>query len=649
MVTATRRARTTGTADFQLSDGTTTMPFRCWVNPETGAIGFRQGWAPMLSDEQRISGPLSAQQYPAVIDVPLTFETWHGGAGYAEADDREGAPQNYNYAENIDASIPNRLYLGPKVNAVQTDVAVAPDFFVETTLGLFACCGRYLYKFTQSSLDWVQVLDLGAGNAITGPVTEFNGVLFCPAGDTVAYRYSTNGTTWTTCTLADPYANQFTVRGRTSTTPQLWKISADNAAKSNTDGTNTGGAWSAAIPMGHTSETQCSFVQLNDRLFNFKTEGFASYGTEVEDVFTGGRQMRRTGNGVNAFVWFDGSGYVSYGDRLMQYDPLGNSGVGAYDFVLPLSTWMGNYEINGTPAAVAGDADWLYVAMQNRHGHTSIVKGRPGTGWHPIAHIEAAVDALLVVGPGVVHDENPVLLMGYGDGTRYLILPRSGLRPEDDTNYRFTSTGTLYGPWMRVGTKLWTKFLNAARAHAENCTAGMPISIGYQTDVHGAVTTLHTAKGDDATSTAASSSIPFTKIRPVITLTTGDETQSPRLLGAMFNTILAAPRKRMWRIEAQIGPGVMNVGGGQQRVDARQQEAFLFRAHGDGTLLTLYDRNARTFTVRILTLDDVRPTAEQPTDGHVYAMTAVEITETTQTDSTFTLDVDALDGVRVLG
>lgn len=656
-MTTTRRSRSVGTADFTLADSTgLKMPFRVAVDPQTKAVMWRQGWAQMLSDEQRISGPFSAQQYPAVIDIPLTFETWEGGAGFTEVDDREGSPKNYNYSQGIDASIPGRLYLSPKVNAMRTDVAVAPTYFADVRLGLFAACGRYMYKFTASSLDWVQVHDLGATFAFTGPPVEFNSVLFAPAGDAKAYVSSTDGITWTASTLGDPYANKFAVRGRTSTTPQLWKISSVNVLKSNTDGTNGGAvAWSAAIPMGHTSETNQSLVSLDDRLFNFKTEGFSGYpqtpgGAEVEEIWAGGRLMRRTGNGVNAFVWVDGAAYIPYGDRLMRYDPLANSGIGSFSYVLPLADWVGNAQLNGTITAITGDADWLYVAMKNAAGYTYILKGRPGYAWHTFVYLGAnGCNAMIVTAPASVATSNPAILLGYGTATRYIILARSGLRPEDDTNYRFnTSTGTLYGPWLRVGTKLWSKFLNTARASAENCTSGKPITIGYQTDPLVATTTLHTASEDGATYTAASTSVQFERIRPVITMYSPDDTTSPRCLGAMLNTILASPRKRIWRIEAICRPETLGVGGGTVRVDSRQQESFLFRAHGDGTLLTLYDRDARTFTVRILSLDEALLTAHQPADGHVYSLTLVEITETTQTDSTFTLDSDELDGVRVI-
>lgn len=639
--------RDVGTADIFLEYGGVKVPFRC-DRTQSGNLAWKQSWAPMLPEEQRVSGPISAQQYPAVIDIPLSFDDFSGGCGYTEVDDRDGAPKRYNYTRGIDASIPQRLYLSPSLQSPTADVAAAPTYFSDTTLGFFVTAGRYLYEWTVSSADWTQRHDLGASEAFTGPVVEFNGKLFAPAGDAKAYVSSSDGLTWTASTLGDPYAYKFAVRGRSSTTPIIWKIDSDGNEKNNNDGTNAGGAWSAATPAGHTSETVNSFLNVDDQLRAFKVEGIFSFdGTTMVDTWVGGRTMRDAGNGKNAYVWGDGAAYAPYGNRLLRYDPLANSGSGAMAWVLPLADWLGNAELNGSITAITGDADWLYVALKNAAGNTYILKGVPGGAWHTFVYLGANdCNAMQHASAGVITTLSPVLVIGYGTATRYIILCRAGLRPEDDTEYRFTTSGLMYGPWVTVGSKSFKKFLNAGRVVSENTSAGKPITLGYQTDKTVAATTLHTATSTGVTSTTVSSEVSFQRIRDYITLATGDDAASPVGLGFMLNTVLAPPRKRVWTGNLIVGDHQLQHGGGRLDVGKRDQETFLFRSSQQRC--TLYDRDGRTFTVRVLDIgegDGARP--EMNSDAHSYSVTIVELNETTEDTNVGVFDADAFDTNRV--
>ena len=645
----TTRNPDVGTADIFLEYSGVKMPFRC-DRTQSGNLAWRQSWAPMLPEEQRVSGPVSAQQYPAVIDIPLSFDDWSEGCGYTEVDDRDGAPRKYNYTQGIDASHPQRLYLSPLPQTPATDVTVAPTFQSDTTLGVFLTAGRYLYEWTVSSVDWTVRHDLGVGEAFTGPVVEFNGVLFAPAGDAKAYVTSTNGTSWTASSLADVYAHQFTVRGRSTTTPIIWKTNSDGGAKNNNDGTNSGGAWSAAVPLGHTSETINSFLNIDDKIRAFKVEGIFSYdGTEPEDTWVGGRTMRNTGNGRQAYVWVDGCAYAPYGNRLLRYDPLANAGFGSLSWVLPPSEWYGNIELNGSITAICGDANVLYVAMKNSAGNTYILKGVPGGAWHTFIYLGANdCNTIAHYSEGTFHATNPTLVFGYGAATRYVILTRFGLRPEDDTNYLFTASGLMYGPWVNVGSKSFKKFLNAGRVVSENTSAGKPITLGYQIDKTVSPVTLHTANSAGVTNTTVSTEVSFQRIRDYLTLATGDNTASPVGLGFMLNTVLAPPRKRVWTGNLICGDHQLQAGGGYLDVGKRDQETFLFRSSQQRC--TLYDRDGRTFTVRVLDIgeeDGARP--EMDSDAHSYSVTIVELDETTQETNVGLFDADAFDTNKVFG
>ncbi len=223
-------------------------------------LAWSRGLQPMLAEEQRTSGTFDYQQVPAEVDVPLGFDNWGGGCGVDELSTLTSTSVGYNYSQYVDASYGDRLYLSPafnqlyKTKASSTTIDAAPTFMAENSLGTYVCAGRYLYKYDTSNDQFDEVDDLGSGNAFTGPVREFNGKLYAPAGDDVDYEVSSDGTTWAASAATDDNAVFFTARGRTSTTPQFWKIDSSGNLKSATAPDGSGSTWSAAVPVGHTSE-----------------------------------------------------------------------------------------------------------------------------------------------------------------------------------------------------------------------------------------------------------------------------------------------------------------------------------------------------------------------------------------------------------
>ena len=80
----------------------------------------------------------------------------------------------------------------------------------------------------------------------------------------------------------------------------------------------------------------------------------------------------------------------------------------------------------------------------------------------------------------------------------------------------------------------------------------------------------------------------------------------------------------------------------------RDQESFLFRSSLQH--VTLYDRDGRSFHVRILDIgeaDGARP--EMSVDAHAYSLTIVELHETTEATNLMNWDQDAWDSNRVWG
>ena len=645
--------RDTSVMDFWLEYESVKIGYR--LLEENGIKAWRQGFAPAIAPQVRDSA-YSYQHQPPEIDIAVPFEDWRSGSGFT---DESAGRHGYNYSRGIDFSWPHRAYPSPERQEAQlsggTELPAAPVAFWDGSDGFFVLDGQYIHEWTVSSQDWAERNDATADATNYTGISELDGTLYAGRGDSVDYKYSTDGITWTAFTDADRNFKYFAPRGELSGEAILWGLTATGVLRNTTNGANGGVAWSNPIAAGHTSETVNGMVEVDDNLYIFKREGIYRYtgaaagatAGAIEDVWLGGRKMNRSGNGKNPFVWGNKKIYAPYGDRLMEFDPAANNGEGGMRTVWPFEEGVGNSELNGQVSAIAGDGDWMYFALKNAAGNTYVMKGRPDEGFHTFAYLGANdCDAMIVVGPGVVHSTNPVLMFGYGTGARFFILPRSGLRPEDDTNYKFDTTeGVAYGPWADVGVKAYSKFLNGGRVMAQNATAGMPITFAYEVD-DGSEVTLLTASQSGESSEILSTIVEFNRIRYVLRMSTPSSAQGPRLLGLVFNVVPNTPRKKMWTVDALIGDHMSQVGGGEARIGARQALQHLERSLSKR--VTLYDRRSRTFTVRVLDVEGLGLRNTTAGDTEVMRLSLVEIAETTETENTFTLNEDALNGPQVL-
>lgn len=642
------------TADVHLEFDSNKVGFRL-AKLENGKIGWRPGWAPMLAPQVR-QDSLSYTHLPPDVDLAVAFEDWQGGCGHAEAPLFDVTPNVYSHTRHIDLSWPQHGYKSPARQDMPesdgTAINAAPVKFWDGSDGFFVIAGQYIYEWDVSAQEWVERDDATGDGEDYVDIVEMNGTLSVSRGASADYKTSTDGVTWTAFTAEATGDNPefFAVRGISSKLPVLWQVDANVEVLNSTDPTSSG--WSNSDALAHTSETVQGMVVANDDIYVMTDVAFYRYtGTTQEDVWTGGRQMKRANNGEQPFVWIDGRIYVSYGDRLLAYEPFGDSDAAvSIQAVFPTSAMLGNAEVNGQITAKAGDADALYLALKNSAGKTYIIKGDPHRGvWHTLAYLGANdCNTMIVVGPGTVHATNPVLVIGYGTGARFLIQARSGLRPEDDTEYRFETTqGVAVGPWVGVGTKQFPKLLNAGRVHAENATAGMPITLNYEIDADGTETEIVVAKGERVTSANTTSEVQFNRIRYIANMDTAADTMSPRLQALMFNCVVQPPRKRMWSMDLELGDAMQQVGGETLYWSRSEQESFLFQT--DQQRVTLYDRDNRTFIVRVQgigTAEGIRPLAEG--DNEVYTVLLTEISETTELTFTFTLNEDALGSTKVL-
>ena len=567
-------------------------------------------WYPSLApalQPQFQTGDYGYELTPSEVSIPLSYQNFSLGAGYEDdlnSSPQEG-PRSYSYSRGVDLSEGTRAYLSP-LQVANTGIAAAPIKYIESSLGYHVLTATAVYELTTQPGTWTS--RLAPGGATFTDIIEYKGRLFVANGNTGSYYYSSDGITFTLYTDATENALYFATRDDV-----LWYVTSGSQVKNNQAGTgiNGGTAWSAADNVGHSGETVRGMLEIDNDLYIFKEEGIYRYtGTVTEDVWLGGRFMRRTTNGFKPYLWHDQKTYVPYGDRLIQFDHT----VPSLNFVFPTIGMRGHPELSGQIAAITGDANWLYIAVQNASGNTYIMKGNPyhngGRGeWHTFVYLGSSVcQALYVAGPDADNHStnNPSLSVGLGAAGGHYILPRQGWRPEDDSNYRFdTSPGTVYGSWHGYGAFTYPKFLNGGVVIGQSLSTTNTLRLSYEIDASGLPISILTATETGVTRETIQTEVSFARVRPVIRLATAAATTGPVFLAAVLDATPNPPRRHQWTFLVDVVDGVEMRGGGISPYAARYVESFLMGSITKRALLI--DQEGREFIVKINTVAGTGP------------------------------------------
>lgn len=628
--------------DFSLTVGDTTRGFMVAKDENNRKI-WRVGLAPALAPQQRLSASNLYAGAPPEINSIFAAERWGDGAGYRDSVIQEDCLcTRYPYSRGVDLSYTLRGYLSPKRLARRQDSGVAlsaaPGYIESTTLGVLMYAGAYIYRWDSTTDVWIEVDDAsGDGEDYRGKITEKDGTVYIARGAGAAYKYSTNGTTWTASnrTTNDALADDFTTRGDDGTNLNTIVRLRSGRVSVSTDGINSGTAWSSEDTIGSTSETSKFIIAVDDALYIYKKEGIYRYDfVNVDDLWI--TEYLQDDNADYLYWGSDGLLYANYGDRILQFDPQQN----LFKYVFPLID-MDDTEIKGSITGLTGDDFNMYLSVQNAKGNTYIIKGNPGEAWHTIAYpvtdntVDTTEDTatMRVLGPGTIHAENPVLVTGYGaTDTVHYILPRANLRPEDDPNCLFEdvpglSGAFVVGPWVDFGAAAYTKFLNRGTLLGENLSASRTLVLGYQLPGAAAVSII-TADYDGFTSAEVSSAIELNRVRYKLTMTTGDSGSTPILIGLTLQSTLNSPRFRVWNIVVALAPEIeINDNVRDFWQDSDELEDFLFTAVTQRVTLT--DRRDRQYLVKLNEFDGIDMTNYQMggdyRDALLYQLQLVEI------------------------
>lgn len=420
---------------------------------------------------------------------------------------------------------------------------------------------------------------------------------------------------------------RFAVRGSASGEPLLWAVTSTGDIRNTGDPTNPS-AWSAAdaTQFGETGLTISGLEIVDNVFYLFTNKGITSYdGTTVATVWNNTGLTLDSGS-ARPFTWVDKAIYFTYSGSLFRYtaDSL------VVEKVWPKGDQIGNNFNNGIITAITGNSSNLWMVLKNADTTYQLIKCDPYKLFayngndimpiHPIKNI-AAASALLIV-PGAsdtLHTTNPHIVIGSTTNAHYYILPRYNLTPQDDSNYRFsTSDGQIYGPWVSGGARTFTKFLNNVASLGESQSATLLSKIYYEID-NGSTTLAHNVSTNSITSTDISTDKEFSKLRYYFELETTVNTASPRLLGTVFNTSLNPTRKRQWELHIEIAEDTEMLGGGESRHGARYLDTHLFS--GLNERVTFYDRLGNSFITKILDISSV----VAGEDKDIYKVTLVQL------------------------
>ena len=422
---------------------------------------------------------------------PLRFtqSDWIGGHGSFE----RKVPDVYFEGQSIDTTQEGRVFLGPLINTVQesddTDLDSAVIQFVwfkATSEWLCATAGKIYRYDVGSNGKWTAASTTVAG---VTHMAEFKGIMYAGVGTSTLYYYSSDGDTWTQTDLTDGYAERFLVTPNPDGTAEnLWKFKQPNELSRTTDGRTVaagGIQWESPTFVGDTSYNIINiFLQNNklmagreDNLFHVDSNGGVH-------PFRDDLKINQSTNNYKYVAEWQTSVYHSEARGMGEI-----TAYNSYDVMGPL---FGIDDIGkvGDIIGIAGDKDWLYVAMDE--GTNNIIyKGREILNdqgklqWQWCPWVFLGTNACATIGVAQHSTTDFRLWFGYGNSTAYVILSDN---PTSDSAARFAPSGFLRMSYDYGTDANWDKLWQSAVLEVVGGDTGETVQIKYRKDAETSAT-----------------------------------------------------------------------------------------------------------------------------------------------------------------
>lgn len=431
---------------------------------------------------------------------------------------------------------------------------------------------------------------------------------------------------------------RWAARGQSSGAPVLWAID-NNGAIRNATLVTTPSNWSAAdtIQVGQRTATQLGLEVIDNEFFLVHAGGVTSYdGTTVSTVFVSpfadppsdaARPGMSFGNGM----------FLTYGSALLRFDNTTNK----LEKIWPRGAQQGNAELNGTITALAFNEKFVWFAIKNSAGNYYIMQLDPSRTVdvgddtiypaHSVAYRSTnAVTAMAHIKASSLglSTTNPQLVITSGLSVGYFVLPKPGLRPEDDSACLFDTTANCFafGAFVNFQAQGFPKWLTRGDIEAKTTTTET-IALQYQvpTGTATALTTANTAQ-TGRTTAVLTTPVSFTQIRYKAIFNTSATTLTPVLRGLVLHAAPNAPRDRGFVFTLRLlDDQETNSPPMRSKYQAANQDAFLFAAVNQ--IITLRDLLGNSYTTKMLGLQPVSVRLDK--DGAVEQLIEVTLGQLT--------------------
>lgn len=250
--------------------------------------------------------------------------------------------------------------------------------------------------------------------------------------------------------------------------PEL-SISVDGGAAS---------TWTDGTPVGDGAFGVTSLLSLGGTAYLVKADGLYALrpGTETgavaEHVWSQPVRGISPPRGHGAAVW-RGYLWLPLPQGLYRFRP------GELTPAGPERLRQNDSPIRGRVTACVGDAHYLYAALRDVAGHTTLLAlNHEQESWHPIAHLGQADCRHLWVSdrPG----PNPRLNIAVGGSIAVMVLPRASANPLHDPNCRYAASADLALSRFDAGFAAQPKALLALALSGERLTASSWVDTFYR-------------------------------------------------------------------------------------------------------------------------------------------------------------------------
>ena len=249
----------------------------------------------------------------------------------------------------------------------------------------------------------------------------------------------------------------------------MLSISADGGAAS---------TWTDGTPVGDGAFGVSSLLSLGRTAYLVKADGLyalrpgAETGAVVEHIWSQPVRHASPFTGRGAAVW-RGHLWLPLPQGLFRFRP------GELTTAGPERLRENNSPIRGRVTACAGDAHFLYAALLDETGQTTLLALNQEQGsWHPIARLGRVACQHIWVSdqPG----PNPRLCIAIGGSLATMVLPRGSANPLHDPSCRFATNADLTLSRFDAGFAAQPKAFLALALSGERLTASTWVDASYR-------------------------------------------------------------------------------------------------------------------------------------------------------------------------